>query len=140
VPQCEPDAAQVGGHHLVVLLLGEVNEPVAALADAGVVERGVDPAVPIDGGVDDRLDVCRVRDVAGLMGDAVSLLLEPVTEGRESVGRAGTEHDGGAFLAEDLCGVRTDAGARTQDQHHLVGQQAGAGDGSWVHGFSSRIS
>ncbi len=71
-----------------------------ALADAGVVHQQVDPAVPLDGGVDEPLSGLLVDDVALDRQDAVTQL---GGERLESVHATGGDHDLGTGRVEDSC-------------------------------------
>ena len=67
-----PGALQVHGDHLVELLLGHLAHRRVA-GDAGVVDHDVQPAEPVDGRTDERVDIVAGRHVAAHRhGDVVA--------------------------------------------------------------------
>jgi hypothetical protein len=112
------------------LLVGHVQDGGGA-AQAGVVDQHVDPAEAGGGGLDQRLDLRLVGDVAGLGPDPVAVGLGQFgAGGGQALVMLVADHDLGAFLQAAAGGGAADAGAgRGGDHDDLALEQVVA-----VHG------
>jgi hypothetical protein len=121
----EEDAAEIDRGHLIEVIDCQLGQRHRLVAVAGVVEGGIEAAVPLERPIDQGLHVVWVGDVGGhrqcldprggdFAGDRV-----------EFGGVAGREDDGRAGGRECACGGDADTAAGAGDNRDLVFEQAG---------------
>jgi hypothetical protein len=119
----EEDAAQVDGDRTVEPLVCHLHERHRRVADAGVVDCDVDSPEALHCGGEERLDVCRLADVAGVRVDVGAVLFGDLRRLGEAVGVQVQQRQLRAFKGEALGDAAADAASGAGDQGDFVLQE-----------------